>query len=140
MRSPRVVFCTKIVLLERRLNFEDLRETNSLADVLEGTFFLPRPAKGSSAGSSQSKFARNVLKMRKVLLNEDLLSVLPHTRIRQSYDINAHLSRVFFLKKALNVVLHLNQLSDQLDVTFASSKIVKRDLTWVVTTQSDSIK
>jgi hypothetical protein len=37
---------------------------------------------------------------------------------------------------ALNV-LHLSELSDQLDVTLESSKIVKLALTWVATTQSD---
>jgi hypothetical protein len=40
----------------------------------------------------------------------------------------------------LNAVLLLSELSDQLDVTLESSKIVKLALTWVVTTQSDAIK
>ena len=40
----------------------------------------------------------------------------------------------------VNVVLHLSELSDQLDVTLESSKIVKLALTWVATTQSDAIK
>jgi hypothetical protein len=40
----------------------------------------------------------------------------------------------------LNAVLLLSELSDQLDVTLESSKIVKLALTWVATTQSDAIK
>jgi hypothetical protein len=36
--------------------------------------------------------------------------------------------------------LHFSELSDQLDVTLQSSKIVKLALTWVVTTQRDAIK
>jgi hypothetical protein len=47
---------------------------------------------------------------------------------------------VFFLNEALNAVLHLRELSDQLDVTLESSKRVKLALTWVATTQSDAIK
>jgi hypothetical protein len=46
----------------------------------------------------------------------------------------------FFQNEALNAVLHLSQLSDQLDVTLESSKIVKLTLTWVATTQIDTIK
>jgi hypothetical protein len=46
----------------------------------------------------------------------------------------------FFGNEALNAVLHLSELSDQLDVTLESSKIVKLALTWVATTQSDAIK
>ena len=45
VRSPRVVFCTKIVLLERRLNFEDLRETNSLADCVRGDILSSKTSK-----------------------------------------------------------------------------------------------
>jgi hypothetical protein len=48
---------------------------------------------------------------------------------------------VFFsLNEALNAVLHLSELSDQLDVTLESSKIVKLALTWVAATQSHAIK
>jgi hypothetical protein len=36
-------------------------------------------------------------------------------------------------------VLHLSELSDQLDVTLESSKRGKLTLTWVVTIQSDAI-
>jgi hypothetical protein len=42
--------------------------------------------------------------------------------------------------KLLNAVLHLIELSDQLDVTLESSMIVKLALTWVATTQGDAIK
>jgi hypothetical protein len=35
--------------------------------------------------------------------------------------------------------LHLSELSDRLDVTLESSKIVKLALTWVATTQRDEI-
>jgi hypothetical protein len=47
-----------------------------------------------------------------------------------------------FLKKneAWNAVLHLSELSDQLDVTLESSKMVKLALTWVTTNQSDAIE
>jgi hypothetical protein len=45
-----------------------------------------------------------------------------------------------FSFETLNTSLHLNDLSDQLDVTLGISKIVKLALTWVVTTQSDAIK
>jgi hypothetical protein len=45
-----------------------------------------------------------------------------------------------FRNEALNAVLHLSELSDQLDVTLESSKIVELALTWVATTQSDAIK
>jgi hypothetical protein len=40
----------------------------------------------------------------------------------------------------LNAVLDLSKLSDQLDVTLESSKIVKLALTWVAMTQNDAIK
>jgi hypothetical protein len=68
--------------------------------------------------------------------------VLARARTRQSCDANSRLSRFFFLNEALNAVLHsiLSELSDQLDVTLESSKIVKLALTWVTTTQSDAIK
>jgi hypothetical protein len=47
--------------------------------------------------------------------------------------------RAFFLKnEALNSVLHLRELSNQLDLTLGNSK--KLALTWVATTQSDAIK
>jgi hypothetical protein len=36
-------------------------------------------------------------------------------------------------------VLHLRKLSNQVDVTLESSKIVKLALTWVATTQSETI-
>jgi hypothetical protein len=75
-----------------------------------------------------------------VLLDEDLLSVLARTRTRQSCDANARFSRVFLLNEALNAMLHLSELSGQLDVTLESSKKVKLALTWVTTTQSDAIK
>jgi hypothetical protein len=48
--------------------------------------------------------------------------------------------RVIFGNEALNAVLLLSELSDQLDVTLESSKRVKLALTWVATTQSDAIK
>jgi hypothetical protein len=54
-----------------------------------------------------------------------------------SCDANARFPRDFFWNEALNAVLHLSELSDQLDVTLESSKRVKLDLTWVATTQSD---
>ena len=75
-----------------------------------------------------------------VLLDKDLLPVLARARTRQSCDANARFPRVFFLNEALNAVLHLSELSDQLDVTLESSKRVKLALTWVATTQSDAIK
>jgi hypothetical protein len=65
-----------------------------------------------------------------------LVPVLARTRTRQSFDANARWSRVFFLNGALNAVLHLSQLSDQLDVghvTLESSKRVNLALTWVAT-------
>ena len=68
------------------------------------------------------------------------LPELARARTRQSCDANARFSRVFFRNEALNAVLHLSELSDQLDVTLESSKIVKLALTWVATTQSDAIK
>jgi hypothetical protein len=40
----------------------------------------------------------------------------------------------------LNAVMHLSEISDQLDVTLESSKIIKLALSWVATTQSDAIK
>jgi hypothetical protein len=61
-------------------------------------------------------------------------------RTRQSCDANARFSRAFFRNEALNAVLHLSELSNQLDVTLESSKIVKLALNWVATTQSDTIK
>jgi hypothetical protein len=45
-----------------------------------------------------------------------------------------------FSCESLNAVLLLSELSDQLDVTLESSKIVKLAPTWVATTQSDAIK
>ena len=42
--------------------------------------------------------------------------------------------------EAMNAVLSLSELSDQVDVTLESSKIVKLALTWVATTQSDAAK
>ena len=39
----------------------------------------------------------------------------------------------FLFNEALNAVLHLSELSDLLDVTLDSSKIVKLALTWVAT-------
>jgi hypothetical protein len=39
----------------------------------------------------------------------------------------------FSFNKVLNAVLHLSELSHQLDVTHESSKRVKLDLTWVAT-------
>jgi hypothetical protein len=73
-----------------------------------------------------------------VLLDDDLLSVLPHAHTRQSWDANARFSRVFFWSFEYN--LYLSEVSDQLDVTFERSKRVKLALTWVATTQSDAIK
>jgi hypothetical protein len=73
-------------------------------------------------------------------LDEVLLPVRARARTRQSCDANARFSRVFFLNETLNAVLHLSELSDQLDVTLESSKRVKLALTWVATTQSDAIK
>ncbi len=75
-------------------------------------------------------------------LPSSLLSSLQpeHARSRQSCDANARFPRVVFLNEALNAVLHLSELSDQLDVTLESSKIVKPTLTWVVTTQNEAIK
>jgi hypothetical protein len=75
-----------------------------------------------------------------VLLHQDLLPELARARTRQSFDANARFPHVFFLNEALNAVLLLSELSDQLDVTLESSKIVKLALTWVATTQSDAIK
>ena len=76
-----------------------------------------------------------------VLLHEDLLPELARASPRQSCDANAHFAHgLFFLNDAVNAVLHLSELSDQLDVTLESSKIVKLALTWVATTQSDAIK
>ena len=65
--------------------------------------------------------------------------MLARARIRQSCDANARFSRVFLLNEALNAVLHVSELSGQLDVTLESSKRVKLALTWVATTQSDAI-
>jgi hypothetical protein len=48
--------------------------------------------------------------------------------------------RVIFGNEALNAVLHLSELSDQLDVTLENSTIVKVALNWIATTQSDAIK
>jgi hypothetical protein len=62
--------------------------------------------------------------------------VLAFARTQQSCDDNARFSRVFFQNEASNAVLHLSERSDQLDVTLASSKIVKRAFTLVATTQS----
>ena len=75
-----------------------------------------------------------------VLLHEDLLSVLARARTRQSCDANARFSRVFFSNEVLNAVLHLSKLSDHLDVTLESSKIVKLAVARVATTQSNAIK
>jgi hypothetical protein len=75
-----------------------------------------------------------------VLVDEDLLPELARARTRQICDANARFPRVFFRNDALNAVLHLSELSDQLDVTLESSKIVKLALTWVATTHSDAIK
>jgi hypothetical protein len=69
-----------------------------------------------------------------------LLPELARVRTRQSCDANARLSRVYFSNEALNAVMHLSEISDQLDVTLESSKIIKLALTWVATTQSDAIK
>jgi hypothetical protein len=69
-----------------------------------------------------------------------LLPELARARTRQSCDANARFPRVFFWNEALNAVLHLSELSDQLDLTLETSKIVKLALTWVATTQSDAIK
>ena len=55
-------------------------------------------------------------------------------------DDNAHFSHVFFEMKLQMTGLYFSELSDQLDVTLESSKIVKLALTWVVTTQRDTIK
>ena len=60
-----------------------------------------------------------------------LSSLLPEharARTRQSCDANARFPRVVFLNEALNAVLHLSELSDQLDVTLESSKTVKMAL------------
>jgi hypothetical protein len=69
------------------------------------------------------------------------MPVLAHARTRHSCEANA---RFPFQNEALNAVLHLSELSDQLDVTLASelesSKIVKVALAWVATTQIDAIK
>jgi len=62
--------------------------------------------------------------------------VLAFARTQQSCDDNARFSSVFFQNEASNAVLHLSERSDQLDVTLASSKIVKRAFTLVATTQS----
>ena len=55
-----------------------------------------------------------------VLLDEDLLPELAHARTRQSCDANDRFSRVFFWNEALNAVLQLSELSDQLDVILES--------------------
>jgi hypothetical protein len=73
-------------------------------------------------------------------LLSSLLPELARARTRQSCDANARFPRLFFLNEALNAVLLLSELSDQLDVTLESSRIVKLALTWVATTQSDAIK
>ncbi len=69
-----------------------------------------------------------------------LLPGLARARTRQSCYANARFSRVFFLNEALNAVLLLSELSDQLDVTLETSKVVKLALTWVATAQNDAIK
>ena len=73
-------------------------------------------------------------------LLSSLLPVLARARTCQSCDTNARFPRAFFRIEALNAVLHVSELSDQLDVTLENSKIVKLALTWVATTQSDAIK
>jgi hypothetical protein len=73
-------------------------------------------------------------------LLSSLLPELARARTRQSCNANARFSHDFFCNEALNAVLHLSELSDQLDVTLESSKVVKLALTWVATTQSDAIK
>ena len=78
------------------------------------------------------------MELDEVLLNENLLPCMhpnPAELRRQSL-----LCPRFFFNEALNAVLHLSELSDQLDVTLESSKVVKLALTWVATTQSDAIK
>jgi hypothetical protein len=75
-----------------------------------------------------------------VLLHEDLLPELATRSHPAELRRQRSLSPRFLLNEALNAVLHLSELSDQLDVTLESSKIVKLALTWVATTQSDAIK
>ena len=58
---------------------------------------------------------------------------LAPAELRRLYA-NARFRRVFFENEALNAVLNSSDLSDQLDVTLESSKIVKLALTWVATT------
>jgi hypothetical protein len=72
-------------------------------------------------------------------LLSSLLPVLALAHTRESCHVNARFPRDFFWNEALNAVLHVSELSDQLDVTLESSKIVKLALTWVATTQSDAI-
>ena len=75
-----------------------------------------------------------------VLLDDDLLPELARARLRQSCDAIARFPCVFFSNEALDALLHLSKLSDQLDVTLESSKILKLALTLVATTQNDAIK
>jgi hypothetical protein len=67
------------------------------------------------------------------------LHSLAPAELRRLYA-NARFRRVFFENEALNAVLNSSDLSDQLDVTLESSKIVKLALTCVATAQSDAIK
>ena len=69
-------------------------------------------------------------------LLSSLLPVLALARTRQSCDANARFSRVFIQNEASKAVLHLGERSDQLDVTFASSKIVKLAFTLAATTKA----
>jgi len=59
------------------------------------------------------------------------------TRVKRAYRQALTDYRFTLVRKS---DLHLSELSDQLDVTLESSKIVKLALTWVATTQSDAIK
>ena len=45
-----------------------------------------------------------------------------------------------YVDLSYNAVLHLSELSDQLDVTLESSKMVELALTWVAMNRSDAIK
>ena len=59
--------------------------------------------------------------------------------VRRLYA-NARFPAFSFEMKLEMAGLHFSELSDQLDVTLESSKIVKLALTWVATTQGDAIK
>jgi hypothetical protein len=62
-------------------------------------------------------------------LLSSLLPVPASSRPRQSCDANARFPRNFFRNEALNAVLHISELSDQLDLTLGTSKIIQLDTT-----------